>query len=52
MPKYLLTYEDAQEIAKRYNNSNFREFQYKINGYKLAAFDYFICGWDDFKSLA
>lgn len=48
MPKYLLTYEDAREIAKRYNNNNFREFQYTIHGYKVAAFDYFICGWNDF----
>lgn len=50
MVKYLLTYEDAREIAKRYKNSNFREFQYTINGYKVAAFDYFICGWDDFEN--
>lgn len=50
MSNYLLTYEDAQEIAKRYHNSNFREFQYTIGGYKLAAFDYFICGWDDFEN--
>lgn len=50
MAKYLLTYEDAQEIAKRYHNINFREFQHMINGYKVASFDYFICGWNDFEN--
>ena len=50
MSKYLLTYEDAQEIAKKYHNNNFREFQHMINGYKVAAFDYFICGWNDFEN--
>ena len=50
MNKYLLTYEDAVKIAERYNNNNFRQFQYTINGYKLVAFDYFICGWNDFEN--
>lgn len=50
MNNYMLTYEDAIKIVERYNNNNFRQFQYMINGYKLVAFDYFICGWDDFQN--
>ena len=50
MSKYLLTYEDAQEISKRYNNKNFWESQHIIKGYKVATFNYFICGWDDFEN--
>ena len=50
MSRYLLTYEDAVKIAERYHNNNFRQFQYNINGYKLVAFDYFICGWNDFEN--
>ena len=46
--KYLLTYKDAQEISEKYNNNNFWEFQFMKDGYKLAAFNYFICGWNDF----
>jgi len=46
--KYILTYKDAQEICQKYNNNNFWEFNYIIDGYKLAAFNYFICGWNDF----
>ena len=48
MRNYLITYEDAIEIAKRYNNNNFWEIQFLKNGYKLSSFNYFICGWDDF----
>ena len=50
MSKYLLTYKDAQEISKKYNNKNFWESQYIIDGYKVATFNYFICGWDDFEN--
>lgn len=50
MSDYLLTYNDACLIAERYNNNNFRKFSHMINGYKVEAFDYFICGWDDFKN--
>ncbi len=46
--KYILTYKDAQEICQKYNNNNFWEFQFMKDGYKLAAFNYFICGWNDF----
>ncbi len=46
--KYILTYKDAQEICQKYNNNNFWEFQFVKDGYKLAAFNYFICGWNDF----
>jgi len=49
MRNYLITYEDAIEIAKRYNNNNFWEIQFLKNGYKLSSFNYFICGWDDFE---
>jgi len=45
---YILTYKDAQEICQKYNNNNFWEFQFMKDGYKLAAFNYFICGWNDF----
>jgi T4 RnlA family RNA ligase len=48
MKKYILTYKDAQEISQKYNNNNFWEFQFMKDGYKLAAFNYFICGWNDF----
>lgn len=50
MTDYLLTYEDAKLIAERYNNNNFRSFSHMIRGYKVVAFDYFICGWDDFQN--
>jgi T4 RnlA family RNA ligase len=46
--KYLLKYEDAQEICQKYNNKNFWEIQYIKDGYKLASFNYWICGWNDF----
>lgn len=52
MKKYLLKYEDALKIVEKYNNnkaaSNFWESQYKLKGYKLCTFNYFICGWNDF----
>lgn len=50
MIDYLLTYEDACKISEKYNNNNFRKFSYMIRGYKVESFDYFICGWDDFKN--
>lgn len=46
--KYLPTYDDAQEICKKYDNFNFSEHQYKIRGFKISTFDYFICGYNDF----
>jgi T4 RnlA family RNA ligase len=46
--KYILTYKDAQEICQKYNSNNFWEFTFTKDGYKLAAFNYFICGWNDF----
>jgi T4 RnlA family RNA ligase len=46
--KYILKYNDAQEICKKYNNNNFWEFTFMKDEYKLAAFNYFICGWNDF----
>ena len=50
MSKYLLTYKDAQEISEKYNNNNFWEISYLKDGYKLASFNYFICGWNDFEN--
>ncbi len=50
MSRYLLTYEDAQEIAKKYNNNNFWESQHMLNGFKVSTFNYFICGWNDFEN--
>ena len=46
--KYQITYEDAVEICKYYKNFNFSESQYIINGYKISAFSYFICNYNDF----
>jgi T4 RnlA family RNA ligase len=46
--KYLLRYEDAQEITQKYNNKNFYETQYIKDGYKVCSFNYWICGWYDF----
>jgi T4 RnlA family RNA ligase len=46
--KYIITYQDAQEICKLYNNFNFSEHLYRIDGYKISTFDYFICGYDHF----
>ena len=37
MDKYLLTYKDAKAIAERYNQKNFWESQYEINGYKQVG---------------
>ena len=45
---YIITYDDAQEICKKYKNFNFSEHQYKIRGYKVSTFDYFICDYNDF----
>ena len=47
---YFLTYKDAQEISKRYNQNNFWESRYKIEDYKLSTFNYFICGWNEFNN--
>jgi len=44
----MLTYEDAQAIVSKYNNPQFWETQFKINGYKVATFNYSFCGYDDF----
>lgn len=46
--KYIITYQDAQEICKQYNDFNFAEHLYRIDGYKISTFDYFICGYDHF----
>ena len=40
---YLLTYDDAQEMCKRYDNFNFSEKSEMINGYKVSTFSYFLC---------
>ena len=45
---YMITYDDAKEITQRYNNFNFSEHLYRIRGYKISVFDYFICGYNDF----
>jgi T4 RnlA family RNA ligase len=44
----MITYDDAQEICKKYGNFNFSEHLYRIRGYKVSTFDYFICGYNDF----
>ena len=46
--KYLLTYEDAQKIVSTYNNHQFWETQFMIDGYKVCTFNYFLCGYNDF----
>ena len=48
MSNYILKYEDALKICQKYNNNNFWEYQFMKHGYKVAAFNYFICGWNDF----
>jgi len=48
MAKYIITYNDAQEICKKYNNFNFSEHFYNINGYNISTFNYFICDYNDF----
>jgi len=48
MKNYIITYEDALEICKRYNNNNFYEIKFIKDGYKLSSFSYFICNWNDF----
>lgn len=47
---YNLTYEDCQEICKKYDNFNFSEHQFRIRGFKVSTFDYFICGFNDFNA--
>jgi len=44
----MLTYEDGQEVCKHYKNFNFSEHQFRIRGFKVSTFDYFICGYNDF----
>lgn len=46
--KYNITYSDALEICKVYKNFNFSEHMFRIDGFKLSTFDYFICGFNDF----
>lgn len=46
--KYIITYEDGQEVCKHYKNFNFSEHLYQIRGYKISVFDYFICEYKDF----
>ena len=48
--KYLLTYKDAQSIVAKYNNHQFAEKNFRIDGYKLATFNYFLCGPNDFEN--
>lgn len=48
--KYDLTYEDAQEICKYWDNFHFSEYKYMIDGYKISTFSYFICNYDHFEN--
>ena len=47
---YLITYEDAKEICEKYNNFNFSEHLFQIDGFKISLFDYFICDFNDFNN--
>jgi len=44
----IITYEQAQEICKYYNNFNFSEHFFKIENYKISTFNYFICNYNNF----
>jgi hypothetical protein len=48
MNKYSITYNDAVLIAKKYKNFNFYENLYRVEGYKVAVFKYFLCEYDYF----
>lgn len=43
MTKYKLTYEDATKISKAYKNFNFYATEFRIKGYKVVTFNYFLC---------
>ena len=47
--KYTITYNDAREICEYHKHFKFSEHQFRIDGYKIATFDYFICDYNDFK---
>jgi len=44
----MISYDDGQEVCAHYKNFNFSEHLYRIRGYKISVFDYFICGYNDF----
>ena len=46
--KKWISYEDAKRVCEKYDNFHFYEYNHRIDGYKLAGFKYFICGWNDF----
>ncbi len=48
--KHILTYEEAQQICDRYHHFNFSERTFRIDGFKISTFDYFICGFNDFNN--
>jgi T4 RnlA family RNA ligase len=46
--KYMITYQDALEICKKYDNFNFSEHLFSIDEYKISTFNYFLCGYNHF----
>ena len=51
--KYQITYDDAVRISNAYKNFNFYPTEWVIDGYKVVAFNYFLCDYNYFvKPLA
>lgn len=46
--KYLLTYEDALAMVEKYENFNYSKSEFRINGYRIVTFKYFLCEYADF----
>lgn len=46
--KYIITYNDAVEITKAYDNFNFSSKEYEIDGYRIVTFNYFLCEYNFF----
>lgn len=47
--KKLLTYKEALKLVDKYNNFNFSKREFKLNGYKVVTFSYFLCDFNHFE---
>ena len=46
--KYIVTYNDAVEMTKAYDNFNFSSKEHEIDGYRIVTFNYFLCEYNFF----
>lgn len=44
----ILSYKEALKLVDKYNNFNFFKSEYKLEGYKVVTFSYFLCDFKHF----